>query len=145
MERRIRVNSVNSSGSVSKKGDRGRFGHFSDTEEFHDLGTVDGSFGENNLDFDSRERSTRESTPCSLIRGAETIGTPGSTTRPTCSASANRRARNTQRPIPTNPEMEEFFAGFEHHQQKLFLDKYNYDIMSDMPLSGRYEWVRVDK
>lgn len=151
-QRRVRVNSVNSGGSVSKKG-QGRFGHFDDvgrcdigdTEDFHDLGTVEASFGENNLDFDARERSTRESTPCSLIRDAETIGTPGSTTRPTCSAAANRRPRNTQRTIPTNPEMEEFFAGFEHNQQKLFIEKYNYDIMSDMPLPGRYEWVRIDK
>ncbi|XP_021763457.1 cyclin-dependent kinase inhibitor 3-like [Chenopodium quinoa] len=151
---RVRVNPVNSGGS--KKGEsgvvgggRGRFRHFTDggdSEDFHDLGTVEASFGENNLDFDSRERSTRESTPCSLIRDAETIGTPGSTTRPTCSTVVNnRRTRSTQRAIPTNPEMEEFFAGFEHHQQKLFIEKYNYDIKNDMPLPGRYEWVRVDK
>ena len=70
-------------------------------------------------------RSTRESTPCSLIRDSEAIGTPGSTTRPTCSSSASQRARNTQRgAIPTTPEMEEFFAGFELHQQKLFIEKY---------------------
>ncbi|KAJ8432540.1 hypothetical protein Cgig2_009304 [Carnegiea gigantea] len=112
-------------------------------EEFHDLGG-EASCGENNLEFDSRERSTRESTPCSLIRGTETIGTPGSTTRPTCSASASRRGRNTQRAIPTTPEMEEFFAGFELHQQKQFIEKYNYDIMNDLPLPGRYEWVSVD-
>lgn len=26
----------------------------------------------------------------------------------------------------------------------LCLCRYNYDIMNDMPLPGRYEWVRVD-
>ncbi|KAL2932863.1 Cyclin-dependent kinase inhibitor 3 [Bienertia sinuspersici] len=147
----VRVNS-GSTGSVSKKV-QGRFRNFADVgrcdvvenEDFHDLPPVEASFGENNLDFDSRERSTRESTPCSLIRDSENIGTPGSTTRPTCSAAANQRARSTQRAIPTNPEMEEFFAGFELNQQKLFIEKYNYDIKNDMPLPGRYEWVRVDK
>ncbi|KAK9726526.1 hypothetical protein RND81_05G221400 [Saponaria officinalis] len=135
---RVRVDS-----SVTRSGGRsdeqGRFRHFGGDVE-HEAA----SFGENNLEFDSTERGTRESTPCSLIRDAEAIGTPGSTTRPTCSASANRRARNMQRAIPTTPEMEDFFAGFELHQQELFLQKYNYDIVNDIPLPGRYEWVRVD-
>lgn len=146
----VLVDSLNSvsRGSVSE----GRFGHFDNVgrchqgqaEEFHDVG-LEPSFGENNLEFDARERSTRESTPCSLIRDSEAIGTPGSTTRPTCSSSASQRARNMQSgAIPTTPEMEEFFAGFELHQQKLFIEKYNYDIMNDLPLPGRYEWVRVD-
>ncbi|XP_074282996.1 cyclin-dependent kinase inhibitor 4 [Silene latifolia] len=126
-------------GSESAGSGKGRFGHFGgDVVE-------EGSFGEeNNLEFDSTERGTRESTPCSLIRDPEAIATPGSTTRRTCSVAANRRARNMQRAIPTTPEMEEFFAGFELHQQEQFLQKYNYDIVNDIPLSGRYEWVRVD-
>ncbi|XP_057252237.1 cyclin-dependent kinase inhibitor 3 [Beta vulgaris subsp. vulgaris] len=144
---KVRVNSASPSNNLE-----GRFRHFDDVgrchvadiEEFHDLGAFEPSFGENNFDFDSRERFAPESTPCSLIRDADTIGTPGSTTRPTCSTAANRRTRNMHRAIPTNREMEEFFAGVEHHQQKLFVEKYNYDIMNDMPLPGRYEWVRVD-
>ncbi|XP_057546017.1 uncharacterized protein LOC130825008 [Amaranthus tricolor] len=84
--------------------------------------------------------STRESTPCTLIRDSENIATPGSTTRPSCSNVENRRARNTQRTIPTNPNMEEFFAGFENSQQINFLEKYNYDIKNDMPLPGRFKW-----
>ncbi|KAH9626111.1 hypothetical protein KSS87_002985 [Heliosperma pusillum] len=107
-------------GSESAGSGKGRFGHFGggDVEQ--------GSFGEeNNLEFDSTERGTRESTPCSLIRDSEAIATPGSTTRRTCSGVANRRARSMQRAIPTTPEMEEFFAGFELHQQEQFLQKYS--------------------
>ncbi|KAK9992757.1 hypothetical protein SO802_022460 [Lithocarpus litseifolius] len=93
------------------------------------------SFGDNYLDFDdARDRSgSRESTPCSLIRDAA-----GSTTRRT-STETNRRVRN----IPTTQEMEEFFARAEQEHQRIFIDKYNFDFVSDLPLPGRYEWVQI--
>ncbi|GKU98635.1 hypothetical protein SLEP1_g11610 [Rubroshorea leprosula] len=107
--------------------------------------SVEVSFGENALDIDGRERSTRESTPCSLIRDPESVRTPGSTTRPTSSTDANRRVQNSmQRRIPTAHEMDEFFAGAEEEQQKQFVEKYNYDPVNDKPLPGRYEWEKVD-
>jgi len=49
-----------------------------------------------------------------------------------------------QRNIPTTHEMEEFFALAEQQQQRLFTEKYNFDVVNDLPLSGRYEWVRVN-
>lgn len=71
------------------------------------------------------DRTTRESTPCSLIRDPDTIRTPGSTTRPTNSAEANRRIQNSsQRHIPTAHDMNELFAGAEEEQQKKFIEKY---------------------
>ena len=71
------------------------------------------------------DRSTRESTPSSLIRDPDIIRTPGSTTRPTNSADTNRRIQNSsQRHIPTANEMDEFFAVAEVEQQKQFIDKY---------------------
>ncbi|XP_024028859.1 cyclin-dependent kinase inhibitor 4 [Morus notabilis] len=110
-----------------------------------DLGVEEASFGENVLEFEGRERSTRESTPCSLIRDPDIIRTPGSTTRRTNSAETNRRIQNSsQRHIPTAHEMDEFFAGAEVEQQKQFIDKYNFDPVSDKPLLGRYEWEKVD-
>lgn len=110
-----------------------------------DFGMEEASFGENVLEFEGRERSTRESTPCSLIRDPDTIRTPGSTTRPTNSAETNRRVQNaSQRHIPTAHEMDEFFAGAEVEQQKQFVDKYNFDPVNDKPLPGRYEWEKVD-
>lgn len=70
-------------------------------------------------------RSTRESTPCSLIRDPDSVRTPGSTTRPTCPTETNRRTENTtRRHIPTAREMDEFFAGAEEAQQRKFVEKY---------------------
>ncbi|CAK8577514.1 unnamed protein product [Lathyrus sativus] len=40
-------------------------------------------------------------------------------------------------------EIDEFFAKFEREEQKLFSEKYNFDIVRDMPLEGRYEWVNL--
>ncbi|KAL6184959.1 hypothetical protein ACLB2K_041094 [Fragaria x ananassa] len=110
-----------------------------------DGGAEEASFGENVLEFEGRERTTRESTPCSLIRDPDTIRTPGSTTRPTNSADTNRRIQNSsQRHIPTAHDMDEFFAGAEEEQQKQFIDKYNFDPVNDKPLPGRYEWDKLD-
>ena len=69
-------------------------------------------------------RTTRESTPCSLIRDPDIIRTPGSTTRPTCSTEANRRSETSRRHIPTAREMDEFFSDAEEAQQKRFVEKY---------------------
>ncbi|KAF5203332.1 Cyclin-dependent kinase inhibitor [Thalictrum thalictroides] len=113
-------------------------------DNLNDVG-VEASFGENVLDFEGRERSTRETTPCSLIGGSDAVGTPGSTTRPTNSSATNRRIQNAmRRNIPTTHEMEEFFAGAEQQQQRIFAEKYNFDPVNDSPLPGRYEWERVD-
>ncbi|KAK2380558.1 cyclin-dependent kinase inhibitor [Trifolium repens] len=40
-------------------------------------------------------------------------------------------------------EIDEFFARFEREEQKRFAEKYNFDIVTDLPLEGRYEWVRL--
>lgn len=148
-----RLRSINSGsvGSVSiscSKDEEGFIREFTtraskedDTEDYNDL-NVEPSFGENNLDFEGRERSTRESTPCSLIRELDSAGTPGSTTRRTAST---RRIQNAmQRNIPTTHEIEEFFASAEQWQQRHFTEKYNFDVANDLPLPGRYDWVRVN-
>lgn len=70
-------------------------------------------------------RSTRESTPSSLIRDPDTNQTPGSTTRATSSAEANKRIQSqSRRHIPTANEMDEFFSGAEEEQHKQFIEKY---------------------
>nr|QYW07152.1 cyclin-dependent kinase inhibitor 1 [Dimocarpus longan] len=114
-----------------------------DNSKDDDNVAVEASFGENVLDTEARERSTRESTPCSLIRDPDAIRTPGSTNRPT-SSMENRVQNLTQRPIPTATEMDEFFAGAEEEQQKQFIEKYNYDPVNDKPLPGRFQWEKVD-
>ncbi|CAN1789994.1 Cyclin-dependent kinase inhibitor 5 [Linum perenne] len=118
-----------------------------DSNQNRDL-AVEVSFGENCLDNEARvlDRSTRESTPCSLIRDPETIRAPGSTSRPTCSNNASTRMQNSvSRRIPTAREMDEFFAGAEDEQVKQFIDKYNFDPVNEKPLPpGRYEWEKLD-
>nr|ALV85618.1 cyclin-dependent kinase inhibitor 5 [Prunus persica] len=114
-------------------------------KENGDLGVEEASFGENVLELEGRERTTRESTPCSLIRDPDTIRTPSSTTKPTNSAEANQRIQSSsQRHIPTAHDMDEFFAGAEGEQQRQFIAKYNFDPVNDKPLPGRYEWEKVD-
>ncbi|KAK6914272.1 Cyclin-dependent kinase inhibitor domain [Dillenia turbinata] len=111
-------------------------------DESDDLG-VEASFGENVLDSEAKDRGTRESTPCSMIRDPDIISSPGSTTRPATSTDKNRRMR-MQWHIPTAREMDEFFAGAEAKQQKQFIDKYNFDPVTETPLPGRFEWEKID-
>ncbi|KAH0738328.1 hypothetical protein KY290_037033 [Solanum tuberosum] len=103
------------------------------------------SFGENNLDSEHRDRSTRESTPCSLVREVDAMVNPGSVTRRTELNTTTQRTRSfILRNIPSAHEIEEFFTFAEQQQQRLFMEKYNFDVVNDVPLSGRYEWIRVN-
>ncbi|KAL6659984.1 hypothetical protein ACP70R_002106 [Stipagrostis hirtigluma subsp. patula] len=89
-------------------------------------GEFEVSFGENVLDFDALERSTRETTPCNLIRSSETISTPGSTTKSKTSNSTTSHRRIEApvcRFIPSSREMEEFFASAEQQAQHAFREK----------------------
>ncbi|CAN1133485.1 Cyclin-dependent kinase inhibitor 7 [Linum perenne] len=44
---------------------------------------------------------------------------------------------------PTEEELDEFFAAAEKKDQKRFAEKYNFDVVKDAPLEGRYQWVRL--
>ncbi|KAL7596976.1 hypothetical protein Lser_V15G29552 [Lactuca serriola] len=101
----------------------------------------EGSFGENMVEMEGRGRTTRETTPCSLIRNPDIIRTPGSSTKPN---RKNRVQNTTPRPIPSTTEMDEFFTEPEKHQQRVFMEKYNFDPVNEKPLNGRYEWLKVD-
>ncbi|KAI3694373.1 hypothetical protein L1987_77338 [Smallanthus sonchifolius] len=129
-------------GSGSDNGDVSAVGEFrvkpeGKTEAYCDFGAEEASFGENNVDLDGRDRSTRESTPCSFIRDSNDSITPGSSTRHIIVPNS------VQRIMPSAQEIEEFFARHAHEQQRLFSEKYNFDIANEKPLQGRYEWVRV--
>ncbi|KAD1410642.1 hypothetical protein R6Q59_026435 [Mikania micrantha] len=143
----VRVTSANSSGSVKKLSDRKEeIRHervISDAEGF---GIDDeGSFGENMLEIEGRGRSTRETTPCNLIRDPDSISTPGSSSKRTYSNNANYRVQSSAPShIPLTVEMDEFFTEPEKQQQQLFIEKYNFDPVNDKPLPGRYEWVKMD-
>ncbi|KAM7268671.1 hypothetical protein ACFE04_010837 [Oxalis oulophora] len=77
-------------------------------------------------------RTTRESTPCNLIKDVNNIGTPCSTTKQTSPASNYRRAHDgVQRSIPTSLEMDAFFSSMERENQRLFIEKYVSGVASD--------------
>eukprot|EP01018_Ginkgo_biloba_P030403 Gb_19692 [translate_table: standard] len=114
------------------------------SQGFQDETPVEASFGENVIDHEGRDRHIRETTPCNLTGDGETLESPGSTTRPSRRSSGRRRIQNEgRRNAPTSREMEEFFSGAEQQQQRTFIERYNYDPVNDLPLSGRYEWLRL--
>uniref|UniRef100_A0A7N0ZRK3 Cyclin-dependent kinase inhibitor n=1 Tax=Kalanchoe fedtschenkoi TaxID=63787 RepID=A0A7N0ZRK3_KALFE len=44
---------------------------------------------------------------------------------------------------PSADELEEFFQAAEKIEAQRFKEKYNFDIVSDVPVEGRFEWERV--
>ncbi|PPD78311.1 hypothetical protein GOBAR_DD24765 [Gossypium barbadense] len=82
------------------------------------------------MDFELRDRSTRESTPCSLTKDLKTIPSPG-------------LVNDVLQSVPSTQEMEEFFVYAEQQQHRRFIEKYNFDIVNDLPLQGRYDWVKI--
>ncbi|CAH9073610.1 unnamed protein product [Cuscuta europaea] len=93
------------------------------------LGTT--SYGIDIVDTEPRDRET---TPCSFVSEEQDLNALGSVT-----GWANMSY------LPSIGEMDEFFIHSEQKQQTLFIDKYNFDIANDMPLPGRYDWVRVSQ
>ncbi|XP_054785537.1 cyclin-dependent kinase inhibitor 7-like [Prosopis cineraria] len=61
--------------------------------------------------------------------------------RSSVDASENRKFPASK--MAPKEEIEEFLAMAEKYEQKRFAEKYNYDIVKDMPLQGKYEWVRL--
>ncbi|XP_073157342.1 cyclin-dependent kinase inhibitor 6-like [Henckelia pumila] len=81
----------------------------------------------------------RETTPSSEVRAE--LGELESTAMP-CDPNFRRRSISAEK-MPSEVELEEFFSAAETKLHKQFMDKYNYDILKDEPLEGRYEWVRI--
>ncbi|KAI3823106.1 hypothetical protein L1987_04534 [Smallanthus sonchifolius] len=144
----LKVESVKSAVSVKNSVDKEE--EISQKTEIKDavnLGIDDeeGSFGENILEIEGRGRTTRETTPCSLIRDPDTMKIPGSSTKSTRPTETKYGEENTTPScIPSTSEMDEFFTGPEKQQQRLFIEKYNFDPVNEKPLPGRYEWVKLN-
>ncbi|MED6176240.1 hypothetical protein PIB30_086221 [Stylosanthes scabra] len=64
-----------------------------------------------------------------------------STKRTTMINNNSRFVQSTK--MPKELELEKFFATAEKDIQKRFSDKYNFDVVKDVPLEGRYEWIQV--
>ncbi|GMJ08734.1 KIP-RELATED PROTEIN 7 [Hibiscus trionum] len=55
----------------------------------------------------------------------------------------SRRKPSTAVTMPTEAELEEFFAAAEEKLRNQFAEKYKYDIVKDQPLEGRFKWIRL--
>ncbi|KAF9589420.1 hypothetical protein IFM89_023696, partial [Coptis chinensis] len=80
----------------------------------------------------------REKTPSSSLR--QESDEQESMERPT---SVSRHRSMGEMKTPSEAEIDEFFSTAEKDEQRRFTDKFNFDIMKDLPLKGRYEWVRL--
>ncbi|KAI7726590.1 hypothetical protein M8C21_000239 [Ambrosia artemisiifolia] len=65
------------------------------------------------------------------------------TNPPPASAATSRCKQSTTAKTPTAAEIDEFFSAIEKKEQQRFVDKYNYDIVNDVPMEGRYKWVQL--
>lgn len=92
----------------------------------------------------SKDRRTRECTPDSFIRDVEAA--PGSTSRTRRSSqvrsiSAPPLGRSSE--APSSREIEAFFSSAEQQERRRFIERYNFDPLTERPLRGRYEWLDV--
>lgn len=80
------------------------------------------------------ERRDREATPSSNLQSEsyDLESTAGSS-----------RRKPKAGGMPSLEEMEEFFSATEKEQVKQFEEKYNFDLEKEVPLEGRWEWVRL--
>ncbi|KAL7094502.1 hypothetical protein ACP275_11G107300 [Erythranthe tilingii] len=83
----------------------------------------------------------RETTPLSDAAEPDSAGELESTARPR--ETTTRRRSTAAEKMPSEAELEQFFAAAENNLHKQFTNKYNYDIVKDQPLEGRYEWIRI--
>ncbi|XP_020702905.1 cyclin-dependent kinase inhibitor 1-like [Dendrobium catenatum] len=61
-------------------------------------------------------------------------------------SSAERISRQSKPEFRTPPasEIEEFFTAAEKSEKHRFATRYNFDVDKEVPLEGRYEWVRIN-
>nr|GMD53924.1 cyclin-dependent kinase inhibitor 7-like [Ipomoea batatas] len=71
------------------------------------------------------------------------LGELESTASPRVEAYSLKIKKSTPEKMPSEAEIEDFFAAAEKKIQKQFAEKYNFDIVEDKPLEGRYEWVQL--
>ncbi|XP_042063208.1 cyclin-dependent kinase inhibitor 7-like isoform X2 [Salvia splendens] len=85
----------------------------------------------------STGRVLREATPSSELYGdSEQILLPKK-------ESSTTLRRKIPKSMPSAAELEGFFAAAEKYEQKRFAEKYNYDIVKDVPLEDFCWWIGI--
>lgn len=95
----------------------------------------------NKFRFSSKE----ETSPLSEICGDSEDQTSMDTPSKNPPESHSRKPSSEEEEIPSAAEIDEFFTAAEKREQERFAEKYNYDIVKDVPLEGRYQWVRLNE
>ncbi|KAH7846457.1 hypothetical protein Vadar_014248 [Vaccinium darrowii] len=92
-------------------------------------------------------RERRENTPSSEMEAEsgelESTARPLEANSPSEVTSEKSTVETSSEEMPSDAEIEEFFAAAEKVLEKQFTEKYNFDFTKFEPLEGRYEWVRV--
>ncbi|KAL6494731.1 hypothetical protein OROGR_031531 [Orobanche gracilis] len=83
---------------------------------------------------------SREATPPTSEPYGDSAISSRKTKSPTPPAIFSQKTADS---IPSAEDLEEFFTAAEKYDQKRFVDKYNFDIVKDVPLEGKYQWVRL--
>ncbi|CAL9199247.1 cyclin-dependent kinase inhibitor 5-like [Musa acuminata AAA Group] len=60
---------------------------------------------------------------------------------PESAAERESRRRSMVVATPSETELEDFFAAAEIDLRRRFTQKYNFDVVEDVPLAGRYDWI----
>ncbi|XP_009399701.3 cyclin-dependent kinase inhibitor 1-like isoform X2 [Musa acuminata AAA Group] len=110
-----------------------------------------------------RRRGLVVTTPgaCTRMNAAATSEDSGDSEAPPSSFDTSRKRRGTTRSselgstakttmrstadegAPWEAEIDEFFATAERDASRRFAEKYNYDVIDDVPMEGRYDWARI--
>ncbi|KAK0580938.1 hypothetical protein LWI29_007881 [Acer saccharum] len=92
----------------------------------------------------NNNKFSRETSPSSEICGdSEEISSMDHSTPKNQPPGSRRRISPEGTKMPTSAEIDDFFSKAEKNEQKRFAEKYNYDIVKDVALEGRYQWVRL--
>ncbi|CAI9294606.1 unnamed protein product [Lactuca saligna] len=103
---------------------------------------------ETEIFMSSNDGFSRETSASSVVslESEEMESLSTSTPKKKKTSTANEATSGHKPPLEKSPspaELEEFFSEAEKYEQKRFTEKYNYDIVKDVPMEGRYQWVRL--
>ncbi|CAI0383013.1 unnamed protein product [Linum tenue] len=89
---------------------------------------------------DMADSSTKAET--TMMEKPKTITTASSQSAPP-PATSTAASEGSAKESPSQEELDDFFTAAENEKQKRFAEKYNFDVVKDVPLEGRYQWVRL--
>ncbi|KAK1439917.1 hypothetical protein QVD17_05742 [Tagetes erecta] len=101
----------------------------------------DGFSSESSTSISSVVCLESEDMESSLSSSIKKKKSPAPVTTTTTEATSRRKPPPPAELMPSAAELEEFFSKAEKYEQKRFAKKYNFDIVKDIPMEGRYQWL----